>query len=255
MPTVISTWDSGLPGAIWDATLDWDSNVGGIASASIAGWQALITSEHADKPNFMATLAVLLQPLADDIAVLNTMPAAFNVDLAIGAQLDAVGQWVNVSRYTNVALTGVYFSFDTAGQGFDQGVWWNPFSPATTLSALPDDIYRDLIKFNIALNRWDGTIPGIYAAWNSVFGASGYVLLVQDNIHMHMGYAIAGPTMPPVLQGLYLAGYFSHRPAGVHVDYIATPSVAATPYFGFDAQNSHIAGFDTGAWAALNPGF
>jgi hypothetical protein len=253
--TIISTWDSGLPGAIWDATLDWDTNTGGIASASIAGWQARITSEHAPQPNFMATLAVLLQPLADDIALLNTMPGAFDVDLAVGAQLDQVGLWVGVSRYIKTALTGVYFSFDTAGQGFDQGTWWNPYSPATTLTALADDAYRNLIRFNIRMNKWDGTIPGIQAAWNAVYAPLGYTLLIQDNFHMHMSYALAGTAPDPVTKGLYLAGYFAPQPAGVQIDYLYTQSVAATPYFGFDAQNSAVSGFDTGAWGVLNAGF
>ena len=72
---------------------------------------------------------------------------------------------------------------------------------------------------------------------------------------MHMGYALTGTTPDPTTLGLYLAGYFAPKPAGVHVDYLMTPSVAATPYFGFDAQNANIAGFDTGAWGVLNPGF
>jgi hypothetical protein len=255
MTTVISTWDSGLPGSVFDAGLDWDVNSGGIAQASIAAWLALITSEHAPQPNFMTTLGVLLQPLADDIALLNTFPASFDLDAAVGAQLDAAGQWLNTTRYIQTALTGVYFAFDMAGQGFDAGVWWNPYSPATTLTALPDDIYRNLLKFNVKINQWDGTIPSVLNAWNSVFASKGYVLLVQDYRHMHMGYAIHGTVADPTTQGLYLAGYFSPKPAGVQVDYLMTPSVAATPYFGFDVQNTHIAGFDTGAWGVLNPGF
>jgi len=255
MTTIISTWDSGLPGATWDSGLDWDSNSGGIAQASIAAWLALITSEHAPQPDFMSTLSVLLQPLADDIALLNTFPAEFDLDTATGVQLDQVGQWLNVSRYIQTELTGVYFSLDVAGQGFDQGVWWNPFSPATALTALPDDIYRDLLRFNVKMHQWDGTIPYIVDAWNSVYASRGYVLLVQDLRHMHMGYAIHGTPADPTTQGLYLAGYFSPKPAGVQVDYLMTPSVASTPYFGFDAQNANIAGFDTGAWGTINPGF
>lgn len=252
--TLISTWDSPLPGAIWDAGLDWDTNTGGIASASIAGWTARITSEHASKPNYMSTLTVLLQPLADDIAVLNTLPGAFDINLAVGAQLDQVGQWLNTSRYINTALTGVYFSFDTAGVGFDQGQWWNPYSPGTALTALSDQSYRQLLLFNRAMIDWDGSIPWIQNAWNSVFGSLGYKLLVQDNRHMHMAYALAGTMPDPVTKGLFLAGYYSPKPAGVQIDFLATPSVAATPYFGFDAQNASISGFDTGAWAVLNPG-
>jgi hypothetical protein len=252
--TLISTWDSLLPGAVWDAGLDWDSNTGGIASASIAGWTAKITSEHADKPDFMATLSVLLQPLADDIAVLNTLPDEFSVAHAVGAQLDQVGQWINTSRYINTALSGVYFSLDTVGLGFDQGQWWNPYSPGTALTALSDQSYRKLLQFNMLMMGWDGSIPWVQNAWDTVFLPLGYKLLIQDYRHMHMAYALAGTVPDPVTQGLFLAGYYSPKPAGVQIDFLATPSVAATPYFGFDAQNTSISGFDAGAWATLNPG-
>jgi hypothetical protein len=220
-----------------------------------AAWLALITSEHADKPKYMATLEVLLAPLAEDIDLVGSFPGLFDLTVAVGEQLDQVGQWVGVSRYIKTALTGTYFSLDTAGLGFDEGLWWSPYSPSTTLTALPDDVYRDLLLFTRSVNVWDGTIPGIQAAWDGVFASRGYVLLVQDGQGMHMGYALGGVVAPPAIQGLYLAGYFAPKPAGVEIDYLMTPSVASTPFFGFDAQNSNIAGFDTGAWGILNPGF
>ena len=54
--TFVDTWDSGQPKANWDSGLQWDVNVG-LPSGSVAPWLSLVTSEHASKPNFMATLA------------------------------------------------------------------------------------------------------------------------------------------------------------------------------------------------------
>ncbi|MGC7970039.1 DUF2612 domain-containing protein, partial [Salmonella enterica] len=71
-----------------------------------------------------------------------TLPFDFDLDQAIGVQLDAVGEWVGISRNITVPLAGVYFSFDIAGLGFDQGVWKGPFDPDTGLTTLDDDTYR-----------------------------------------------------------------------------------------------------------------
>jgi hypothetical protein len=253
LPPFIGTWDSGEPGALWDAGLDWDTNVG-LSPGTTAAWLALVTSEHADKPKFMATLANVLQPFADMVALLQGMSAAFDVSTAVGAQLDIVGEWVNVSRNIPAALTGVYFSFDTAGVGWDQGTWWNPLSPVSQLTALPDDAYRRVIQLKTAWNQWDGTIPATYTAWNLVFASLGIGLLIQDEPGMHMLYALSGTAPDPVTQGMFLNGLLTPKPAGVQVAAFVTPSVLATPYFGFDVQNSAISGWDTGAWGTLNPG-
>jgi hypothetical protein len=249
----ISQWDSGQPGAFWDVGLDWDTNVGP-SPGTVSAWLALVTSGHADKPKFMSTLANVLQPFADTIALLQGMSAAFDVGAATGAQLDIVGQWVNVSRYIPAALTGVYFSWDMAGVGWDQGTWWNPLSPVSQLTALPDDAYRRAIQLKIAWNQWDGTIPAIYTAWNSVFQSFGIGLLIQDEPGMCMLYALSGTVPDPLTQGMFLAGLLTPKPAGVQIDTFMTPSVPATPYFGFDVENSAISGWDTGAWGTLNPG-
>lgn len=253
MINIINTWDSPLPGAIYDTGLQYDVNVGGLTGGSIASWLALITAEHADKPNYMATLSFVLQPFADDIAVLNTFTSSYDVDTAVGAQLDIIGKWVNASRNITTAITGVYFSLDTTGLGFDQGQWFNPFSPTTQLAQLADTDYRRLIKFKILINQWDGSAQQVYSAWNSAFTGTGLTLILQDIPGMRMAYGLLG-TPDALTRQLFLGGYYAPRPSGVQIVYFMLPSVAATPFFGFDAQNANVAGFDTGAWGTLYPG-
>jgi hypothetical protein len=69
---------------------------------------------------------------------------------------------------------------------------------------------------------------------------------------MHMAYALLGPTPDAVTLALFTQGYLSLKPSGVQIDAFMTPSVPSTPYFGFDAQNSSVSGFDVGAWGNLN---
>src|ERR1039458_1627914 len=166
--TLISTWDSGQPGANWDVGLQLDVNVGP-TPGDPTYYLRLVTSEHIDKPNFIATLTAVLQPLADVQVRLAGMPGIFDLDVAVGDQEDKTGQWVGISRELQEPLTGVYFSLDTVGLGFDQGTWKGPFDPSTYLTALPDDAYRLLLRAKILNNKWDGTIPGAYAAWAELF--------------------------------------------------------------------------------------
>lgn len=221
-------------------------------SADISQYTGLITSEHADKSNFVATVAASVQPLADILATLNGMPTAFDIDNAVDAQLDIVGQWVGITRYVKTPLTGLYFSFDALFVGWDQGLWLGPGDPTAGLTAMPDDIYRLMLKAKIAANQWDGTIPGAYAAWDQLFAAYGFEILIQDNGDMTMILAITGAFNNPAFQDLFSGGYFDLRPAGVLIEGYLYPSANA-PFFGFDVENSAISGFDVGAWGVSSP--
>ena len=186
-------------------------------AADISTWTALITSEYADKPKFMSKLAVDLQPLADMRDLMLSLPAALDVDAAVGAQLDAVGLWVGVGRLLPIAITDVYFSFDTDGLGWDQGSWWAPGDPDTVVTALPDDAFRTLIKAKIGANHWDGTIPGAYAAWDALFAGTAFSVLIEDLGGMRMNYILIGGTPDVITTTLFTGGYLDLKPAGVAI--------------------------------------
>jgi hypothetical protein len=152
-----------------------------------------------------------------------------------------------------VPLTGVYFSLDTAGLGFDEGTWQSPFDPTTGLIALPDDAYRTLLRAKIANNQWDGTVPGAYRFLSGLF--PGNVLFIQDNQDMTMYVGIVGSVaLDAVSYALLTGGYLDVKPSGVHIEGYVTPSIPGDPIFGFDVQNSLISGFDTGAFATITGG-
>lgn len=245
--TFIDSWDSGQPGATWDSGLQWDVNVGP-SPGDAAPYLALVTSEHNQKPNYMAMVGAAIQPFVDVVFLLGSMPSAFDLDSAVGAQLDVDGEWIGASRQLSASIMNVYFSFDTAGLGFDQGVWEGPYNPSTYLVNLPDESYRLLLRAKILNDRWDGTIPSAYTIWSTVFDGTGFGILIQDLGNMHMIFALTGPTPDPITLALFKGGYLNVRPLGVMVDAYLSPSVAATPYFGFDVENSSISGFNVGAW-------
>lgn len=247
----IGTWDSGQPGATWDSGLQWDVNTT-ISLGDPEPYLARVTSEHRDKPLFMATLRAALQPIVDLQANLALMSGQFDLDAAAGAQLDDVGRWVGVSRQLRVPLSGVFFTWGAAGLGWGQGAWHSSTNPTTNLFDLPDAEYRTLIRSRIANNHWDGTVPGAYAVLDPLFASYGVTILIQDYANMHMLFALDAVPVNAVITALFQGGYLNFKPAGVHVDGYATPSVPATPYFGFGANNANVAGWGTGAWGKIS---
>lgn len=208
----------------------------------------LITSEHNQKPKYMAMVEAVTQPIADISAFLKTVPGYFDLDTAIGAQLDILGQWIGRSRRVEVPITGVYFSFDDASVGWDAGVWKGEFDPDSGLVSLPDDSYRLLLKAKVAANKWDGTIPSAYDIWEEAFANTGALIIIQDNQDMSMVVGIAGASLDLVSQAILTQGYIPLKPEGVRVNYYAVSTING-PLFGFDVENNAISGWDTGGWA------
>lgn len=215
--------------------------------ADITKYTNRITSEHNQQPDFMAVVEALAKPLVDVQNVLGGMPGKFDLDNAVGAQLDDVGLWVGISRNVPVPLTGVYFSFDTAGVGFDQGSWKGPFDPDTGLTRLDNETYRLVLRAKIGANHWDGTLESSKAILDSIFGGGTFVF-IQDNQDMTMTIGIAGVIPSAVFLALLANGLIPLKPEGVQINIVIVTSVDGNPIFGFDMSNDLVAGFDTGAW-------
>lgn len=218
-------------------------------SATIIQYLNLVPSANRTKPNFIAVLSTFLQPFADITETINSIPFKYDVDVAVGDQLDKVGEWVGQSRNVTVPLTGVYFSFGIAGVGWNQGTWKRPTDPDTGLSSLPDGPYRLLLKAKIGANYWDGTIPDSNRIWNTLFGPQGITVLTFDNQDMTMTIGIVtNNPLDAVTQALFKDGYLMLKPAGVRITGYVIPG-GVGPFFGFNVNNAAIGGWNIGAWA------
>ena len=217
-------------------------------SYTVQYYQSLVTSEHQSAPNYMAWLGAMIEPLTVIQSVIDNFVPNVDVDTAIGVQLDAVGQWVGVSRALEVAITGVFATFDTDGLGFDQGIWQGPFE-GNEIVLLPDYMYRIVIKFKILANKWDGSIPTAYADFATVFTNGEFVFIV-DNQDMSMSIGLVGFDIGAFGAQVLQQGYFPFRPEGVLIrDYIIIPTgqkIAA-----FDLRNDVFDGFDIGYFATF----
>ena len=61
-----------------------------------------LSAYYRSKPKFNATVAALCGASAGLQDLYGAMPAAFDLDLAVGVQLDAVGRWVGPVSYTHL---------------------------------------------------------------------------------------------------------------------------------------------------------
>lgn len=211
-------------------------------AGNIQPYLDLVAGEHGDKPNFMASLAILLQPLADGKAVLAAMPGLFDLDVAVGVQLDDVGLWVGRSRFVDQQITGVYFSLDIDGQGFDQAIWFSAGDNPDFIHRLPDGQYRTLLRATIGRNHWDGSIPHAYTLLNSFFSPLHISVVIEDNQNMTMDVSIRGTAIDVVTAALFNEGFLDFRPAGVGI----TRTIVDNPVFSFDAIQPNTGGFDDG---------
>lgn len=178
----------------------------------------LVTHEWVLKPKFMALLRLLLKKFDDVSQCLVSMDTAYDLDSAVGVQLDALGTVVGAAR--------------TVG-----------FQPSDSVSpVLDDDTYRIYIKAKIGQNQWDGTILSLYPLWQQLFPDG--TIVVEDNQDMTVNITVTG-AFTSILQDLILNGYIVPRPEGVLYNYL----FSTLPAFGFGSSPGYIAGFDTGHWS------
>ncbi|MFR3459019.1 MAG: DUF2612 domain-containing protein [Bilophila wadsworthia] len=213
----------------------------------MSGYLGLVTSEHRNRPRFMATVAAVTDPLCGLQELLETMRAAFDVDSAVGGQLDRTGEWIGRSRHLRLELDDVYFEWGREAVGWARGSWKGLYDPETGMVRLPDETYRLLLKAKIGANRWDGTVPGAYEVWESAFADTGSLILMQDNQDMSVVIGLAGTPLDAVMRNLLLQGYLPLKPEGVRVAWYAVAPERG-PLLGWNCETGGLSGWGKGIW-------
>ncbi|MBC2659821.1 DUF2612 domain-containing protein [Pseudomonas sp. MSSRFD41] len=217
--------------------------------AKITDYTGKITSEHLDRPKYMAMVQAVSQCFLDSGNASEILPTVFDLDIAIGVQLDTVGEWVGVSRNIKTPLSGIYFALDTPGLGFDEGAWRGPFDPDSGITVLDDETYRTLIRAKIGANHWDGTLEQSRAILDLVFDNDTFVF-IQDNQDMTMTVGVVGKQPTALQLALLTGGHIPIKPQSVGISYYIIPT-GEGPLFGFDVDNQYVAGFNKGSWGKI----
>lgn len=176
----------------------------------------LLTSEYQppNSPKLNAFLLMLLKKFDDISQCQEQMDMAFDLDNAIGPQLDILGISLGAPRVVGFQPSG--------------GV-----SPV-----LNDATYRIYLKARAALNQWDGTIGSLQSIWAKLF--PGGQIIIADNQNMTATIILKG-TFTSIQQDLITNGYIVPRPQTVQYTY-----TFGGPTFGADLNNAFIAGADLG---------
>lgn len=249
----------------------------------VAYYLERITAYHRGRARFAETVRFSVAPSVEAADTSLGVPAVYDLDDAVGVQLDAVGAWVGRSRAVPVPLTNLFFSFGIASLGFGRGIWKSPLDAEQGVSFLPDETYRKLIRAKILANRWDGTaegaeaILGAYfddyrthafiddrglavtpiayltfgdpergfgmALWHGDTGATSN----PDSLGLETHVGISGKIPDPIDLAVLGNDLIPVKPMGARTRYAVT-TVDRAPLFGFGAHNDRIAGFGSGAW-------
>lgn len=178
-------------------------------------YTTLVTSQYRDLPKFNEVISLVTKSLAE-ITELNKAAASYyDLDTAVGKQLDVIGQWVGCGRTLSVPFDN-WFSFDVVNKGFDEGLWRGPFDPPALLS-MDDTTYRRVLRAVIAADHWDGTLWNYHAVLRKAM-PPGNGLRVVDHFNMTVTVRVTGPKLSPIMEAMLTSGKLSTiRPAGVQI--------------------------------------
>ena len=213
----------------------------------ISYYQRLLIAEYANAPKALATIAIYVKQALGDMLVADLGPA-FDLDTAVGPQLDILGKYIGLPRTIGLPLPEPYYEFsDYAGptpspNGFrdylnpatNAGVIWdNYLFQGTENTALSDVAYSFMLKMQVVLNSNDGTLASIMDFLQQFF--PGQIRLI-DNKDMTLTYYLGAqvPVPPQVLEP-YLP-----KPMGVGVDFVNLQSITGVPATLSAILSSHL---------------
>lgn len=207
-----------------------------------------ITSQHADKPRFAATVALTAGAFAQIADAALNLPKAFDVDTAVGVQLDIIGLWVGIARKQAIPIAGAFFSWNTAGKGWNEANWKGPYEPDEGIVNLDDDTYRVVIKAKIGTNYWKGSYESVQEIGQSAVTPVGVQCFVLDNLDMTTTvYVLGAPTN--VLLEMIKRGLVPPKAAGIRITGYVLASQPGHPFFALSVPTTtETAGLDFGSF-------
>ncbi len=228
---------------------------------TFADYKELISNFFSTRPKFNDTLQVTLQPFIDLQVFVANIPQEFDLDYAIGVQLDILGQWIGISRNIKIPIPDPWFRLDDIARGLDKGIWFQiEFNNSSTvLSTLDDETYRRVLKAKVLANKWNGTTEQLESILSMLFNDIDVKTFVQDNglgMTPEMGFkkhnlvlffGVSGKIPPITLLTILEQNMLAIEPAGIKVKPLST-SKNNTPIFGLDINNSYVGGLDAGSW-------
>lgn len=212
---------------------------------------ARITQFHIHRPKFTDTVEGVTSALVEVNNFALDLPAAFDLDFAIGVQLDVVGQWIGRARFVPYPLNSFWFTFDDDIRGFDLGVWKGAYESDFGTYRLDDNLYRRLLYANIGTNYWDGTTESaekiLLGFYDNPSLSPNSLFFFEARGDKSATIAVAGKHPPPLILAMMMWQAVPIKVAGEEMRYRVV-SITESSFFGFDVNNEYVSGFDSGVW-------
>ena len=177
----------------------------------------LIIPQYKTSEKFMRWNRVLFQPFVNTQNLLNSLDEYFDINTAVGKQLDILGDKVGAKRLL-------------------------PFQPENGLDPLlKDEDYRFLIKATVLKNIWHGSNEGIYEIWSNLF--NNIWLSLSDNQDMTITVLIIG-NISELQKQMVKNGLIVPKAQGVKMYY----AFSIPPIYSYDQNEDYFKGHDEGNW-------
>ena len=232
-------------------------------TAVIKYYQDLLLSQWVNATKARGTIGVLADCAVTDL-VSHDVRDAFDLDTAIGAQLDGIGEYIGMGRNIYGQIVRPYMALDTYTAADSElygltdytdpnispvSVMWRYEFDAAAFYTLEDEEYRSLLKLKRALNFSDNTLYAIQALLTQFLGTD---VTIYDTQDMRIGYYIKNSASR--IAGFAASQGLLPRPMGV--DIVGVFSVPyPTAVFGFQryvGTNDNTKGF--GSYVPLTAG-
>lgn len=211
----------------------------------------LLIKQYWEKPKAKAEIALQASTWEKTRSFLDALDPAFDLDNAVGAQLDVLGRIVGIGRSVPGVVPKIYFGFsiNPNNEGFASkfdpqrigGPFFSKFSSAFTDLQLGDSDYRFFIRVKASLNRASGYLSSdkyidIQDVVLAAFDGRAYVV---DNLDMTLTLYVS-PVVSLDRLRLIRALNLLPKPQGVRYKLIIQAEPGST--FGF-SNNPSSKGF------------
>ena len=209
-------------------------------------YKNLLIVQYYDKEKARATIGLFVETLLQN-GITFDVKDAFDINTAIGNQLDVLGKYIGLDRiFPNTGIgPGDFFTMgdynDSGISGFSMGDYGDlpgssgdmaGYEDMTAQSALSDDDYRILLKFKIIQNHSNHSLKSINDNLFLTFGTDIYASSLDD---MTITY-----TFVPGIQDIVFIAFEKDaitKPMAVGVNYIIK---SAEKMFAFTSYNNTL---------------
>lgn len=203
---------------------------------SIEYYKDLLLYQYINQPKARETIGLLVQQALVDLLP-KELNLAFDLDTAVGSQLDILGEYIGFDRVVNSTIVRDYFTFDDYEAPLTSGAFgFTDYTvPAQNISAsmyryvfystgnntLEDSEYRILLKLKAALNSSFNSIYDINTLLGYYFGTG---IFCADQLDMSLMYFVT-----PELSRIVTIAYNENllpKPMGVRIGVTEVDSLA-----------------------------